>query len=259
MMSRSFHRSIVFANRKGGCGKTTTAVNAAHALAIRDRRTLVLDFDPQSHATISLGLVPGKAVPNMAQVMSREASIFDVILETALPNLYIAPSSRELMAFEIDGPGEPGSETRLAETVQELAAHFDYLIIDPPPTVGILTISALAAVREVYIPMPMHFLAMEGLAEMMRLIYMVNANWNQNLVMKGVIPTFYNSNTRIAREIANEIVENFGADRLLPGIRMNISLAEAPGHGKTVLDYAPKSAGAEDYKALAKRIDEATP
>lgn len=258
-MTRFLHRRLVFANRKGGCGKTTTAVNVAHALAERGRRVLLLDADPQAHATLSLGIGPHQSAPNMSHVMRGEAALSEAVRETPWPGLSIAPSDRDLMAFEIEGPNAPGAETRLAMHVHEAVGRYDYLIMDPPPTVGLLTVSALAAAGEVFIPMPMHFLAMEGLAEMMRLIYTVNANWNRNLAMKGVIPTFYNRNTRIAREIAGEIVENFGEDRLLPGIRMNVSLAEAPGHGKPVAAYAPKSAGAEDYAALAARIDEAAP
>jgi chromosome partitioning protein len=176
-------------------------------------------------------------------------------METDVPGVWLVPSARELMSFEIDFSPRAGSELYLVERLGQDAEPYDYLIFDPPPTVGLLTVSALVAAKEVYIPMPMHFLAMEGLAEMMRLIYTVNANWNRELKMMGVIPTFYNSTTRIAREITADIAQNFGPSKLLPGIRMNVSLAEAPGHGKSVMEYAPKSSGALDYMALADHID----
>lgn len=246
-------RFMVFANRKGGCGKTTTAVNTAHALANKGRKVLLLDVDPQSHASISLNH-GGHAEGGVFRLLAG-ASMKDVISNTSVPGLGLVTGSRDLTAFEIDNSVLPGSETRLSECLAGPVAEYDYVILDPPPTVGLLTVMSLVAAREVYIPMQTHFLAMEGLAEMMRLIYSINAAWNPNLRLMGLIPTFYNKSTRIAKEIGEEIVKNFGEDKLFPGIRMNVSLAEAPGHGKTVLDYAPNSLGAKDYTALADRID----
>ncbi len=258
MIETAFNRTIVFANRKGGCGKTTVAVNVSHGLCLLGRRVLLLDLDPQAHATLSLGIAPVDVDRHVGHMLEADADLSDIIMETGIPGLSVAPSARELMAFELSRAAHPGAETRLAERLSGRLTGYDYLIIDPPPTVGILTVSALVAASSVYIPMPMHFLAMEGLAEMTRLIYTVNANWNAGLRMRGVIPTFFNPNTRLARRISGEIRSLFGPDHLLPGIRMNVSLAEAPGHGRTVLDHAPKSAGAEDFATLARRIDSDT-
>ncbi|QTA77934.1 AAA ATPase-like domain-containing protein [Desulfonema limicola] len=248
-------RCIVFANRKGGCGKTTSAVNTAHCLAAKGRKVLLIDIDPQAHATISTGKNPGAQSRGIYDLLTGQAGLEETITRTDLKNLSIIPSSPDLTAFEIDFSTCKGSENILSEKILSRAMEFDYLILDPPPTIGLLTVSALVAAQEVYIPMPMHFLAMEGLAEMMRLIYKVNALWNPELRMKGIIPTFFNKNTRLAKEITEDICKNFGKDRLLPGIRMNISLAEAPGYGKTVIEYAPQSSGAKDYMALAEKID----
>jgi len=250
----SMTRSIVFANRKGGCGKTTTAVNVAHTLAMASNRVLLVDVDPQAHATLSIGMALGRDEPGISHCLNQWAEVEEVVKATRVEGLYLIPSSRELTSYEIELSWRGGSEARLAEQLSSLAGSFDYLLFDPPPTVGLLTVSCLVAAREVYIPMPMHFLAMEGLAEMMRLIYTVNATWSPNLRLKGIIPTFFNKNTRLAREILEDIAKNFGEEKLLPGIRTNVSLAEAPGHGKSVFEYAPQSAGAKDYRRLAAMI-----
>ncbi len=248
-------RFIVFANRKGGCGKTTTAVNVAHALAMRGKKVLLIDADPQAHATIALGVPPLSRKCHILHLLREGAPFSDAVFNTHIPGVCLIPASRELGSFELDFSSRKGSESLLSECLYEEAAAFDYLIFDPPPTVGLLTISTLVAAQEVFIPMQMHFLAMEGLAEMMQLIYTINATHNANLSLGAIIPTFFNKNTRLAREITEDIVKNFGAEKLLPGIRMNISLAEAPGHGKSIFEYAPQSSGAADYLEVANRID----
>lgn len=248
-------RFIVFANRKGGCGKTTTAVNVAHCLAMKKKKTLLIDLDPQAHSTISLGKnTHGQNNPSIVTLLNGKKTLNDIIVPTNIDGLSLAPSSRDLISFELEASSRKGSENILSEKLSGTVNRFDFIVFDPPPTIGLLTVSALVAGREVYIPMPMHFLAMEGLAEMMRLIYTLNATCNPDLRLCGVIPTFYNKSTRIAKEIAGDIIKNFGKENLLPGIRMNVSLAEAPGHGKSVLEYAPNSAGAVDYTALADSI-----
>jgi chromosome partitioning protein len=255
MIGNEMVRSIVFANRKGGCGKTTTAVNVAHALVNRGRQVLLVDMDPQAHTTLSLGISPDSLPASVCDLLSGDIPHDQVVLQTHVPNLFLIPSSRNLTRMEIEPASQQITETALAEHLALHVRSVDYVIIDLPPAVGMLSISALVAAREVFIPMPMHFLAMEGLAEMMRLIYMTNARWNPRLRLQGIIPTFFNKNTRIAREICLEIIRNFGEDKLMPGIRMNVSLAEAPGSGTTIFEYAPKSIGANDYDLLADRIE----
>ncbi|MBF0201340.1 MAG: ParA family protein [Desulfamplus sp.] len=249
-------RHIVFANRKGGCAKTTTAVNVAHSLALKNYRVLLMDLDPQAHATLSLGMVPNPGVPNIYTLLDGGANLEDVIYPSRIANLSIIPSSRNLSVVEIEGPCFSADEHRLSEVLHSKKMDMDYVIMDPPPSVGTLSVNALAASEEVYIPMPMHFLAMEGLAEMVRLIYQINAAWNPGLSLGGIIPTFYNKNTRITKEIEGDIVQTFGEKFLAPPIRQNVALAEAPGHGLTIFEYAPKSIGALDYDALASFIDE---
>lgn len=247
-------RVMIFANRKGGCGKTTTAVNVAHGFAARGLKSLLVDIDPQAHSSISLRLSPEAARSNVVHLMNGDVPAGEAVVKSHLNNLFVIPAARSLTAFEMRLARQPGCETKLAEAIQPLRTEFDVIVFDPPPTVGLLMISGLVASEEVYIPLMMHFLAMEGLAEMMRLIYMVNATWNSRLALAAVIPTFYNRQTRLAREICGDIANNFGTDKLAPGIRMNISLAEAPGHGKTISEYAPGSTGAEDYRLLTEWI-----
>ncbi|MBF0378859.1 MAG: ParA family protein [Desulfamplus sp.] len=270
-------RYIVFANRKGGCGKTTTAVNIACIFSIKNKKVLLVDLDPQAHATLSLRINPDPEKPNIYNLLDKKASFKEVIQQVITTpkinchsitnkndekreksrskNLYIIPSSRNLSVVEMNAPRFSGDELYLAEILHNNASEFDYVIIDPPPSVGILSVSALVAAKEAYIPMPMHFLAMEGLAEMTRLIYQINATWNPELKLCGIIPTFYNKNTRITKEIASDIVNTFGTGRLAPPIRQNVALAEAPGHGCSIFEYAPDSIGAEDYETLAMFIE----
>ena len=247
-------RFITFANRKGGCGKTTTTIGVAHSLAQKKERVLIIDLDPQAHATLSLGIFPEPDRPNIYDLLDQKADFSDVVHSSRIKGLSVIPSSRNLSVVEINAPAFSGDELFLSEQLHIHATDMDYVIIDPPPSVGTLSVTALVASDEVFIPMPMHFLAMEGLAEMTRLIYQINATWNPRLTLKGIVPTFYNKNTRITREIEKDISDTFGYDKLMPPIRQNVALAEAPGHGLTIFEYAPKSIGAQDYDALTETI-----
>ncbi|MBF0397457.1 MAG: ParA family protein [Desulfobacterales bacterium] len=247
-------RYIVFANRKGGCGKTTTSVNVSYALSLKGYKVLLVDVDPQAHASISLGISYRETRTTISNILKNEITPKDAITSTSCKNLKVIPSSPELIAFEMNTDAQKGKEILLSEKIYELGTEFDFIIFDPPPTVGILTISSLVAAKEVYIPMQMNFLSMEGLAEMMRLIYTVCATWNPYLRLAGVIPTFLNKNTRLSKEISIDIKKNFGKEKLFPGVRANVSLAEAPGHGKSIFEYAQESIGAIDYMEITEKI-----
>lgn len=249
-------RLITFANRKGGCGKTTSVVNVAHGLVLEGHKVLLVDVDPQAHASITLGIrLANDGSPRLTHLLSSEITAPEVICDTKIPGLSLLPSSRELGHFEMEFNGLPGSELILAEKLSGHLHDFDYVIFDPSPTLSLLMISTLIAAREVYIPMQLHFLAMEGLAEMMQIIYKLNASHNPDLRLHGIIPTFYNKKTKVARNIAAEICDTFGPDKLLPGIRNNIALAEAPSYCKTIFQHAPRSIGANDYKKLSQAIE----
>ncbi len=248
-------RICIFANRKGGCGKSTTAINVAHGLVIQGYKVLVVDSDPQAHTTIGLGFKPGMVKVSLADVLADRLAIEEVLLTSHIDGLSLLPASRDLGGFELENTGREGSETLLADHLNNHLGNYDFVIIDPPPTLGLLMISGLIAAREVYIPMPFHFLAMEGLAEMMQVIYSLNTSYNPDLRLAGIIPTFHNKHTRLAREISAEISQTFGQEKLLAAIRNNIKLAEAPAHGQTIFEYARKSIGAFDYTKLAGDIE----
>jgi len=246
-------RIIVFANRKGGCGKTTTAVNVAHGLAAQNS-VLFIDMDAQAHASTILAVHPSPSNSTITQVLEQSIPIDRAIENTRVENLSIIRSSRDLGSYELVAGVKEDSAMVLGEQITPLAAQYDYILIDPPPTLGILMVTSLVAAREVFIPMPLHFLAMEGLAEMMQVIYRLNAGFNPDLRLAGIIPTFFNKKTKTARKIGEEIQTNFGPHMLLPGIRNNIKLAESPAFKQTIFEYAPKSIGASDYNRLVTTI-----
>ncbi len=246
-------RVLVFANRKGGCGKTTTAVNVAHGLT-QYGRVLFIDMDAQAHATTILASQPTVHSLNITHILDQKASIETVIETSRINNLSLIRSTRDLGAYELSAGLKEESTVALAGPLLSQLKNYDFVIIDPPPTLGILMVISLVAAREVYIPMPLHFLAMEGLAEMMQVIYRLNAGFNPNLRLTGIIPTFFNKNMRTAREISNEIIVNFGSHILLPGIRNNVKLAESPAFKQTIFEYSPRCIGAVDYRKLVSEI-----
>jgi len=246
-------RIIVFANRKGGCGKTTTAVNVAHGLCSFGS-VLFIDMDAQAHASTILASKLSAEGYSINDVLEQKIMINQTIEKTRIDNFFIIRSSRDLGSYELTAGMKEDSAIVLSEQLTPLAAQYDFIIIDPPPTLGILMVISLVAAREVYIPMPLHFLAMEGLAEMMQVIYRLNAGFNPDLRLAGIIPTFFNKKTRTARKIGDEIKMNFGRHMLLPGIRNNIKLAESPAFKQTIFEYSPKSIGALDYKKLIAMI-----
>ena len=248
-------RRITFANRKGGCGKTTSAVNVAHALALNGKKVLFIDIDPQAHSTLIFNNSSNTPQKTIYHFLCNKYSLSECKVKTRIANLDLIPASRELTAFEIEYSTKQDCALILSQRLNEESLKYDYIVFDPPPTVGLLSMSALVTSNEILIPMQMHFYAMEGLAEMMQLIYKVNASYNPNLFLVGIIPTFLNERTKLAGEIFNDIVNHFGGEKLFPGIRTNITLAEAPGYKKTIFEYAPQSNGAKDYMKLTGLIE----
>ncbi len=269
-------RSIAILNQKGGVGKTTTAVNLSAALAASGQRVFLIDLDPQAHATLHLGLNPADCTASMYDVLTGQAPLAE-IRQQAGENLWVAGSHIDLAAAEVELVGVVGREIILRDKLAEDAATretapdfqpFDYLIVDCPPSLGVLTLNALAAVEEVILPLQPHFLALHGLSKLLQTVELVAKRLNDRLRLAGVVLCLYESGTRLAAEVGSDVEQFFaGQQRRHPAwsdartfqtrIRRNIRLAEAPSFGQSIFQYAPDSNGAEDYRRLAQELLEA--
>jgi chromosome partitioning protein len=260
-------RVISFMNQKGGVGKTTTCANLAAALAEMGARVCLLDIDPQAHLTINFGVdVNEKEQPrvNLYDVLVGDVGFLDAVLSLD-SNLSIVPGSIDLAAAEIELVNTPGRETILRRKLEQAVHDFDYVLMDCPPSLGLLTINALACSGEVFIPMQPHFLAMQGFAKLIETVKLVGKQINPRLRVTGVVLTMFDSQVKLSHEIVSEL-ENFteqSRGKNVPWndckvfrtkIRRNIKLAECPGYGQTVLQYDSSSNGAQDYRQLAREV-----
>ena len=256
-------RKIAVMNQKGGVGKTTASVNLAAGLARRGRRVCVLDLDPQAHASLHLGIEIVGDTPTIYHTFSGEKPLSDV-RRLVGPHLWLIPSNLDLAAAEVELADTPGRELILREAVQELCAkeHYDYLIMDCPPSLGVLTINALSCAEEVIIPLQTHFLALHGLSKLLETTALVTRRLNRKLRVSGIVLGMFESSTRLAQDIASDLQEFLRQSEpeapwskaviFKSRIRRNIKLAEAPSHGQSIFDYAPKCPGALDYMALVE-------
>lgn len=247
-------RTIALANQKGGSGKTTTGVNLSAALASCGKNVLLIDIDPQSHSTIHLGVKSRELELSISHVLLDNIDINETIRETSMPGFNLIPSSIHLVNAEVTLSKTIGSEVILKAAVAKLHKPYDYIFIDCPPSMGILTLNALTTVKEVFIPVETEFLALEGLTKLLETVKVVKERLNSSLKITGVIACKYDMRTNLSREVVEKIEEHFKDKVFKTKIRQNIALAEAPSYGKTILSYAPHSHGAEDYMALAKEV-----
>lgn len=248
-------RTIAISNLKGGSGKTTTAVNLSAAFAQNGKSVLLIDADPQAHATLSLGVFKKNIKEDLYSLLIFGKNLKDVVVQTAIEQLKIIPSTRRLAYFERNYSHIQKARTILSTILTNIYGMFDYVVLDTPPNLTLMTLSALISSNEVYVPMQTHFLAMRGLVDIVRLLYKINQQYNPNLKLKGIIPTFFNKNTRVSKSILDEVRKNLGKNVLLHPIRNNIALAEAPRFGRSIFQYNAKSAGALDYLKVADQIE----
>ncbi len=247
-------RSITVANQKGGVGKTTTAVNLAACLAEAGQRVLLIDLDPQCNASSGLAVRAPDRRRSVYGLMSGEADFVDVISHTGIDGLHLVPASADLAAADVELAGEDRREYLLADALARLDAAYDFLFIDCPPSLGILTVNALTAAREVLVPVQAEYYALEGLAMLLDTVARVRERLNPDLRMLGIVITMLDGRTNLSREVAAEVREHLGAHVFEAVVPRNVRLSEAPSHGLPICRYDPHCTGCEAYFDVAKEV-----
>jgi len=246
-------RTITLANQKGGVGKTTTAINLGAALASLGKATLIVDLDPQGNATIGLGISRKEVTNSLYQVLLEEFPAKEAIL-TIKTNLFLLPSIIELAGAEIELVTMVSREYRLREALDDLTGAYDYILLDCPPSLGLLTINAMTAADSILIPIQCEFYALEGVTQLLSTINLVRRRLNPKLEVEGVLLTMSDGRTLLSQEVTKEVQAVFPKKVFEAIIPRSVRLAEAPSFGKSIFDYEPRSKGAAAYLALAKEV-----
>ncbi|HML05487.1 MAG TPA: ParA family protein [Methanobacterium sp.] len=247
---------IAILNQKGGCGKTTSAVNLSTALAINNRKVLLVDIDPQGNATTSFGILKSNLEKTIYTTLTGKNPVLEAIMPTGIENLDIVPSNIALSGAEIELSGEIGFHSILKEKLAPVKGSYDYIFIDVPPSLGVLTINSLVAADSVIIPIQAEFYALEGMADLMEAMELVSNRLNSPSRIKGILMTLYDSRTRLGRDVYNNVIEYFGEKENIfkTTIPRNVKLAEAPSHAKPCILYDEECRGTEAYMELADEI-----
>ena len=247
-------RTIVVVNQKGGVGKTTTAVNLAAGLALADRKTLLIDLDPQGNATTGFGVGKNDLEHTIYHVLLERRPIDLAIQHTALPFLDLVPSGIDLVGAEIELVGIADREWRLKSALASVVGSYDFVIIDCPPSLGLLTLNGLAAGDSALVPLQCEYYAMEGLAHIMRTIAIVRERLNPDLKIEGIVLTMFDGRTTLAAQVKGEVQRHLGSQILTTVVPRNVRLTEAPSHGKPIMLYDIRSPGAIAYLELTKEV-----
>lgn len=245
---------VALANQKGGVGKSTTAINLAASLAFQGKRVLLLDLDPQGNASSGLGIDRGSITISIYDVLLKESPLEDAVEPTSVLNLFVVPATIDLAGSEIELVSMFSRETRLRAAISELDSAFDIVLIDCPPSLGLLTVNALTAANEVLIPIQCEYYALEGLSQLLHNVELVTANLNPDLKVGGVVLTMYDGRTKLSKEVAEQVRDYFGETAYRTVIPRSVRLSEAPSYGEPIEAFDPMSRGAIAYRQLGREF-----
>ena len=247
-------RIIGIANQKGGVGKTTTAVNLSASIAVAEKRVLLIDFDPQGNTTSGVGLSKNGSKDSIYQAIIQHKGLKEVIKDTEIPFLKTVPSTIDLIGAEVELIDDPRREIRLKDALMDIVNDYDYIFIDCPPSLSLLTVNALTAADSVIIPMQCEYYALEGLSQLMKTIGLIKKNLNPHLEIEGILLTMFDPRNNLAHQVAEEVKTHFVSKVFKTIIPRNVRLSESPSFGKPVILYDITSKGALSYMELAKEV-----